>query len=85
MSTTIIIYSKAYCPYCDRAKDVLQAKGLHYEEVRIDLNPDRRDEMIELTQRKTVPQIIIEGKPIGGFDDMVALIRQGQFDVLLKS
>lgn len=68
-----IIYTKATCPYCDKAKVLLKKVGIPFEEIRIDLNPERRDEMIERTQRKTVPQIFIGDRHIGGCDDLYAL------------
>lgn len=79
----VLVYSKDHCPYCDRAKQLLDRKGVAYQEIRIDLDMDQAKVMIDLTQRKTVPQIVINGKPIGGFDDMWALEQSGSLDTLL--
>lgn len=83
--SAIILYTKASCPYCDRAKQFLKAKGANYTEVRIDDNPALQQEVIVRSGRRTVPQIFIHDKPIGGFDDMVALDRAGKLDALLSS
>jgi glutaredoxin 3 len=80
----IILYTTQTCPYCIYAKKLLEQKGLSYTEIRIDLNPVMRDEMINLTGRKTVPQIIINGDPIGGFDDLHALDVSGKLDEILQ-
>lgn len=80
----IVIYTTAVCPYCNSAKQLLAQKRLDYTEVRIDTDPAKRDKMIELTGRRTVPQIFINGKPIGGFDDLSALNASGKLDDLLK-
>ena len=79
----IKIYSTAQCPYCVRAKDLLTRKGMEFEEIRIDLDFSRMDEMIELSRRRTVPQIFIDEFHVGGFDDMAMLDMQGKLDQLL--
>lgn len=66
------------------AKKLLDHKGAQYTEIRIDLNPAMRNEMMTLTGRKTVPQILIDGESIGGFDDLYALEVAGQLDKLLE-
>lgn len=66
----VFIYSTATCPYCDRAKQLLLAKGLVYTEIRVDENEAEREKMISLSGRRTVPQIFIDDKHIGGFDDL---------------
>jgi len=82
----VTIYTKAYCPYCVRAKSVLDNKGVSYKEVRIDEQPELRPKMIELAGgRSTVPQIFIGARHIGGCDDMLALDASGQLDPLLNS
>ncbi len=83
MTAEVIVYSKANCPYCDRAKQLLESKKVSYQEIRIDLQPQYRDEMVNRSGRRTVPQIFIDGKPIGGFDDMAALEKAGQLNALL--
>jgi glutaredoxin 3 len=86
MMSQVTIYTKAYCPYCVRAKSVLDNKGVSYKEVRIDEQPELRPKMIELAGgRSTVPQIFIGARHIGGCDDMLALDASGQLDPLLNS
>lgn len=81
----VLMYTTAVCPYCIAAKQFLAQKKLAVNEIRVDIDPTRRDEMIEKTKRRTVPQIFINGQHVGGFDDMVALDRKGGVDALLKS
>ncbi len=72
------MYTTAVCPYCIRAKQLLKARGVEViEEVRIDQDPGQRDEMIERTGRRTVPQIFIGATHVGGCDDLVALDGKG--------
>lgn len=80
----IIIYTKGYCPYCTKAKTLLTAKGQNFTEISLDTNPERLQEMIDKSQRRTVPQIFINGQSIGGFDDLYALNQEGKLDELLK-
>ena len=79
----ILIYSKDNCPYCVYAKKLLDSKNAKYTEIRIDLDPDKAAEMIQRSQRRTVPQIFIDDKHIGGFDDLSALDGKGELDKLL--
>lgn len=81
----IIIYSKANCPYCEWAKTLLQQKKAAFQEIRIDLEPDKRIEMEQLSGRRTVPQIFINDQPIGGYDDLSALAKSGKLDDLLNT
>ncbi len=82
---TVKMYTTAYCPYCIRAKQILAAKGVaEIEEVRVDMEPQERMKMMEITGRRTVPQIFIGDTHIGGCDDMVALDRRGGLDPLLN-
>jgi len=75
------LYTTAWCPYCARAKALLEHKGVAYTEIDIIEQPGRRNEMIERARgRTTVPQIFIDGEHIGGCDDMVALDRAGGLD-----
>ena len=69
----VIIYSTEYCPYCIKAKELLNRKNIPFTEIRVDLQPELREEMITKSGRKTVPQIFINGQPIGGCDDLYAL------------
>jgi glutaredoxin 3 len=82
---TVKMYTTAYCPYCIRAKQILHAKGVEsIEEIRVDMEPGERLKMMEITGRRTVPQIFIGDTHVGGCDDMVALDRQGGLDPLLN-
>ncbi len=79
------IYTSPYCPYCHRAKSLLDSKGVKYEEIDVFAQPGRRPEMVQRAGgRTTVPQIFIDDKPIGGSDDIHALDRAGKLDPLLK-
>jgi glutaredoxin 3 len=81
----IKIYSTAVCPYCVAAKNFLKQRGQSWEEIRVDLDPAVRKEIVEKTGRTSVPQIFINGQHIGGFDDMVALDRAGGLAPLLEA
>ena len=81
----ISMYSPGVCPYCSRAEALLHAKGVAVDEkIRIDLDPGQRDVMMHKTGRRTVPQIYIGEKHVGGFDDLAALDRAGGLDPLLR-
>lgn len=82
--SNVIVYSKAQCPYCVMAKELLQSRGIAFEEIRVDLDQDKLAEMLRLSNRRTVPQIFINGTSIGGYDDLVALVKAGKLDELLK-
>lgn len=79
----VVMYSTAMCPYCVRAKNLLQHKGVEFEEIRIDINRDLMQEMIQRSGRRTVPQIFIGDHHVGGFDDMAELDSYGKLDPLL--
>lgn len=80
----MLMYSTAVCPYCVRAEQLLRARGVtEIEKVRVDLDPERRREMMERTARRTVPQIYIGDTHVGGCDDLVALDQAGQLAALL--
>lgn len=81
----VVMYTKASCPYCVMAKQLLSSKQVAFEEIRIDLDDSKREEMMRLSDRRTVPQIFINDQPIGGFDDLAALEKSGKLDELLKS
>ncbi len=79
------MYTTAVCPYCVQAKRVLKSKGVeHIEEIRIDTDPAQRAAMMELTGRRTVPQIFIGQTHVGGCDDLMALDSQGGLEPLLQ-
>ena len=85
MSARVLMYTTAVCPYCVRAKQLLKARGVtEIEEVRVDLDPERRDEMMQKTQRRTVPQIFIGETHVGGCDDLHALDAAGRLMPLLE-
>jgi glutaredoxin 3 len=78
MTAPVRMYTTEYCPYCVRAKALLQQRGVAaIEEIRIDLDPAQRGRMVELTGRRTVPQIFIGETHVGGCDDLIALDRRG--------
>jgi glutaredoxin 3 len=79
------MYSTAVCPYCVRAEQLLRARGVaDIEKVRVDLDPERRAEMMEKTSRRTVPQIFIGETHVGGCDDLIALDQAGKLLPLLS-
>jgi len=82
---TVRVYSTAFCPYCVMAKRLLDGKGVAYEEIRVDQDLERRDEMMQLSGRRTVPQIFVGQTHVGGFDDLSALDRAGGLDPLLAA
>lgn len=77
------LYGTAMCPYCLAARMLLKKKGVDYEDIPVDNDATRRQEMQALSGGRTVPQIFIGGKPIGGFDELNALERNGELDRLL--
>ena len=85
MAAHVLMYSTGVCPYCVMAERLLTAKGVEQiEKVRIDLDPQQRDAMMQKTGRRTVPQIYIGDTHVGGFDDLAALDHAGGLDALLK-
>ena len=80
----IEIYTTPTCPYCVKAKKLLDSKGVQYEEINVDTDEVKYQEMIKRSGRKTVPEIFIDGKFIGGCDDLCALEKEGKLDPLLK-
>jgi glutaredoxin 3 len=86
MSSKVLMYATGVCPYCVRAEQLLRRKGVaEIEKIRIDLDPEQRDRMIEITNRRTVPQIFIGGTHVGGCDELYALDHEGKLDALLAS
>ncbi len=80
----VVMYTTAVCPYCIRAEQLLQRKGVEdIEKIRVDLQPELRLEMMEKTGRRTVPQIYIDAFHVGGYDDLSALDRAGKLEPLL--
>ena len=84
--TAVKMYTTAVCPYCVRAKQILKAKGVEQiEEIRVDANPEERQRMMDLTGRRTVPQIFIGDTHVGGCDDLIALDGRGGLMPLLQA
>jgi len=81
----VVMYTTQVCPYCTRAKALLDAKGVDFEERRVELSPEGRRFLVELTGRYTVPQILINDAAIGGFHELSALNRSGELDRLLAA
>lgn len=79
----IVMYTTAICPYCLRAKSLLNRKGVAFEELQIEGNRERMREMIQRSRRNTVPQIFIDDYHVGGYDDMAELDMMGKLDPLL--
>ncbi len=79
----VVIYTTRYCPYCSAAKALLRSKNIPFAEIDVTDDPDRRAEMERLSSRRTVPQIFVDGKPIGGYDDARRLESRGELDRLL--
>ncbi|EEW10278.1 glutaredoxin 3 [Vibrio mimicus] len=75
----IEIYTKSYCPYCKAAKQTLNSMGLSYREIEVSTSQALFNEMVNRSQRKTVPQIFVGDVHIGGYDDLVIAIKNGQF------
>jgi glutaredoxin 3 len=84
MSVKVKMYSTRFCPYCVRARSLLESKNVEYNDIPVDTAPNLRREMVELSGRYTVPQIWIGAQHIGGFDDLAMLERQGRLSPLLN-
>lgn len=83
---TVVVYSSPFCPYCFRAKDLLEEKGVAFVDIDVISEPGRRREMVERAKgRNTVPQIFIGDRHVGGSDDLAALERNGELDKLLEA
>ncbi|HEY9842725.1 MAG: glutaredoxin 3 [Candidatus Sericytochromatia bacterium] len=83
MSAKVEVYSTTYCPYCRAAERLLDNKGVAYDAYDVTYDHSKREWLVKVTGRRTVPQIFIDGQPIGGFTDMQALDRQGRLNNLL--
>lgn len=83
--TDVTVYSTTWCPYCDRAKKLLDQRGIAYKSINLDDEPSFRSQLVELTGRSTVPQIFIGTAPIGGFTELRALDRSGKLAELVAS
>ena len=78
--SNVVVYSSDYCPYCSRAKYLLENKGVAFEEINVSGDHETRDWLVNATGRRTVPQIFINDEPIGGFDELRALDLAGELD-----
>lgn len=83
MAAKVDVYSTSYCPYCRAAERLLDGKGVDYSAHDVTYDSDKREWLVQTTGRTTVPQIFIDGKPIGGFTDMQALDRAGKLNPML--
>jgi glutaredoxin 3 len=79
----VVIYRTPACSYCFRVHQLLESKGIPFREVDVSDDPGKRQWLFDVTKRRTVPQVFINGKPIGGFDDLARLNRSGELDRLL--
>jgi glutaredoxin 3 len=84
MRKAVTLYTTRFCPYCVRARSFLDARGVEYEDIAVDHDPQLRREMTRRSGRVTVPQIWIGEQHIGGCDDLLQLARQGRLDALLE-
>jgi glutaredoxin 3 len=80
----VVVYTKKVCPHCNRAKALLRRKGVAYEEVDLEGDDQKRLWLAEVTGQKTVPQIFVDGRSLGGFSDIDALDRRGELDPILR-
>ncbi len=80
----VVIYSKTYCPFCVRAKNLLETKGVEFEEIMVDSDPNLFDELKKRSGMMTVPQIFINDKLVGGYTELAELDDQGELDPLLN-
>jgi len=85
LTAQVTMYATDWCPFCVRAEKLLVSKGAYVKKINVEDQPDRRAEMVEMTGRRTVPQIFIGDRHVGGHDDLVALERVGDLDALLKN
>ena len=85
MVAKVLLYGTRICPYCRMAERLLEKKGVQAEKVMVDQNPARREEMVRLTGRTSVPQIFIGSAHVGGYTELAGQERAGQLDALLNS
>jgi glutaredoxin 3 len=85
MQPKVVMYRTRYCPYCSMAARLLSQLGLEFEEVDVSGDHERRRWLLSVSGQRTVPQIFINGRSIGGFDDLSALVRRGELPALLAA
>jgi len=78
------LFTKKQCPYCVSAKALLARKGVAYEEIDVEHDEERRAWLVEASGQRTVPQVFVDGRSLGGFSDIDALDRQGKLDSILR-
>jgi len=81
----VVIYRTPTCSYCFRVHQLLESKGISFKEVDVSADPGKRQWLFDVTRQRTVPQVFINGRPVGGFDDLARLNRSGELDRLLTS
>ncbi len=84
MSADVVMYSTRFCPYCVRARQLLESKHVEFTDIGVDGQPELRREMMDRSGRRTVPQIWIGSRHVGGYDDLARLEMRGQLDELLE-
>ena len=84
MNAAVTMYSTRFCPYCVRARMLLDSKHVEYTDISVDSNPELRREMMQRSGRRTVPQIWVGEQHVGGYDDLARLEQQGSLDQLLQ-
>jgi glutaredoxin 3 len=84
VSAAVTMYTKSWCPYCARARDLLSKKGVSFTDIDIEADPNDHNEMLTRSGRHTVPQIFIGDRHVGGCDDLHALDAAGELDPLLR-
>jgi glutaredoxin 3 len=84
MAASVVVYVTTFCPYCVRAKALLDKKGVAYDVVNVDHRDDLRDWLVTASGQRTVPQIFANNRPLGGFTDIAALDRRGELDGVLR-
>jgi glutaredoxin 3 len=83
VSAKVTIYTTPTCPYCVMAKELLKKKSVEFDEIDVGGRPDLREWLVQRSRQRTVPQVFVNGQPLGGFTDISALDRQGRLDPLL--
>ena len=83
MSASVLLYLTEWCPFCQRAKALLKKKNVSFTEIDVDDRPDLRSWLVSASGQRTVPQVFINGQPVGGYTDLEKIDRQGKLDVLL--
>lgn len=83
MSASVLVYLTEWCPFCQRAKALLQKKKVNFTEIDVDDRPDLRSWLVSASGQRTVPQVFINGQPVGGYTDLEKIDRQGKLDILL--